>query len=150
LVFSDFKRGNRRNKMAVEIVSTYVGELSVRNVHGPSQSTFDTTAPVDNGGTGKYFSPTDLLATSFGSCALTVMGKAIEQEGVDFRDATVSVTKHMQKEPRRLSKLLAVFTLPAGCTPSQRGLLERTAKECPARLSLHPEVEVEFLFNYDL
>ena len=136
--------------MAVEIVSTYIGELTVRNLHEPSQSTFDTTAPVDNGGTGKYFSPTDLLATAFGSCALTVMAKAIEKEGVDFRNATVSVTKHMQKQPRRLSKLVAVFTLPGRCAPAQRILLEQIAKECPARLSLHPEVEVEFIFSYDV
>ena len=136
--------------MAVEIVSTYIGELSVRNVHGPSQSSFDTTAPVDNGGTGKYFSPTDLLATAFGSCALTVMAKAIEKNGVDFGNSTVSVAKHMQKQPRRLAKLVAIFTLPAKCSSSDRDLLERTAKECPARLSLHPEVEVEFVFNYDL
>jgi putative redox protein len=136
--------------MAVEIVSTYIGELSVRNVHGPSQSSFDTTAPVDNGGTGKYFSPTDLLATAFGSCALTVMAKAIEEKGVVFSNSTVTVAKHMHKKPRRLSKLVVIFTLPAKCSPSDRGLLERTAKECPARLSLHPEVEVEFVFNYDL
>jgi putative redox protein len=136
--------------MAVEIISTYVGELSVRNVHGPSQSVFVTTAPVDNGGTGKFFSPTDLLATSLGSCALTVMAKAVEARGVNLQDATVSVTKHMQKEPRRLSKLVAIFNLPSSCAQPERDLLEKTARGCPAKLSLHPEVEVEYIFNYDL
>jgi putative redox protein len=136
--------------MAVEVLCAYVGELSVRNTHQPSQSVFFTTAPVDNGGTGKYFSPTDLLATAFGSCALTVMAQAVAEKGVDLQNSSVSVAKHMQKDPRRLSKLVAIFNLPSKCTPSERDLLERTARECPVNLSLHPEVKVDFVFNYNL
>jgi len=52
----------------------YEGELRTVCTHLRSQNSFETDAPLDNKGRGERFSPTDLLATSLGTCMLTVMG----------------------------------------------------------------------------
>jgi hypothetical protein len=56
----------------------------------------------------------------------------------------------MQENPRRVSRLVAIYNLPSKCSPAQRELLEKTARESPARQSLHPQIDVQFVFNYDL
>ncbi|TAE11779.1 MAG: OsmC family peroxiredoxin, partial [Bacteroidetes bacterium] len=52
----------------------YKGNLRTQATHLQSGNTLITDAPTDNHGMGEAFSPTDLLATSLGSCMLTIMG----------------------------------------------------------------------------
>jgi uncharacterized OsmC-like protein len=52
----------------------YNGDLRTTLTHLQSGDHFETDAPVDNNGKGERFSPTDLLATSLGTCMITVMG----------------------------------------------------------------------------
>ncbi len=42
--------------------------------HCLSGSVIHTDAPKDHDGEGKDFSPTDLLASSLGTCVITIMG----------------------------------------------------------------------------
>jgi putative redox protein len=135
--------------MAVEIDVEYVGDLHCRAVHGPSQSTLTTDAPVDNGGKGELFSPTDLVATGLGTCMLTVMELVARRKGFDLAGTRVHVTKEMTSSgTRRIARLSAQVTLPTGLVLSaeSRALLERTAHTCPVHQSLHPDVAVEIHF----
>ena len=135
--------------MGIEITSTYLGKLTVKNVHGPSGAEFTTTAPVDNGGKGDLFSPTDLMATSLGSCMLTIMGLYAENNGIDLKGASVKVQKSMAANPRRISTLEADFFLSSNLTPVERKKLEAAAKTCPVKQSLHPDTQVVLKFNYN-
>ncbi len=137
--------------MAVEMDVVYEGNLYCTATHGPSRKTLHTEAPVDNGGKGESFSPTDLLATSVGACMLTVMGIVAQREGVDMTGATVHVVKEMTAVPtRRVGKLTVTLTMPDGfqATEVQRQKLERAAEVCPVKKSLHPDVELAVEFIY--
>lgn len=134
--------------MAVEIRGEYTGELKVRVTHGPSGAVFQTEAPVDNGGTGGSFSPTDLVATALGSCMLTLIGIVAKRDGLDVRGATVRVEKHMNAEPRRIGSLPVEIHLPAGLAAASRQKLENAAHSCPVRKSLAAEIDVPVRFVY--
>ena len=53
--------------MAVEVSGKYLGDLTCEVTHGPSGNVIQTTAPVDHGGEGTSFAPTDLCASAFGT-----------------------------------------------------------------------------------
>lgn len=132
----------------VEIRVLYEGDLHTRCTHGPSASELETDAPKDNEGRGERFSPTDLLATSLGSCMLTTMGILARRRGWPLEGARVRVEKHMVTAPeRRVGRLVVAFDLPA-LPPDARTLLERAAHTCPVKKSLHPDVQVDVSFSW--
>lgn len=131
--------------MGVEIEMVYQGDLRCHATHGPSKNTVITDAPVDNGGKGAAFSPTDLVATATGACMLTIMGLVAQRNGMDLNGTCVHVVKDMVADPvRRIGTLTVKITLPVGRSFSadDRAKLERAAKTCPVKQSLHPDVKV--------
>lgn len=135
----------------VEINVQYDGGLCCTATHVPSGVTLSTEAPVDNGGKGESFSPTDLVATALGSCVLTIMGAVAERSGLDIKGTQVKVGKEMATEGvRRIGKLSLVVTFPKGLklSDADRLKLEKTLHTCPVMKSLHPEVNVEARFVY--
>lgn len=133
----------------VEISIRYSGGLRCEAQHGPSGTVLMTDAPVDNEGKGESFSPTDLAATSLGTCMLTIMGIAARRQGIDLGETTVKVVKEMTAQPpRRMAKLTVVFTIPLPASHEKRTLLESAAKSCPVHLSLHPDVEQVMRFDW--
>ena len=137
--------------MAVEITCEYLGDLHCTATHGPSGQTFTTDAPVDNGGKGEAFSPTDLVATAMATCIMTIMGLVARDHGWDLAGTRARVTKEMVADPkRRIGALTLTVTLPPGIALSDadRTCLENAAKVCPVRQSLRPEVQVDVDFEY--
>ncbi|MGL4464250.1 MAG: OsmC family protein [Planctomycetia bacterium] len=137
--------------MAVEMEVVYEGGLHCRATHGPSGDVVSTDAPVDNGGKGSAFSPTDLVGASLGSCMMTIMGKVAERDDLDVVGMKVRVTKEMVQQPvRRIGKLTLAFTVPNGSTldAAARAKLERAALTCPVHQSLHPDVQLDVTFDY--
>lgn len=136
--------------MAVEMDIVYEGDLRSRAKHGPSGQEITTDAPVDNGGKGSAFSPTDLVGAALGACMLTIMGKVAERNGIDLRGTKVRVTKEMASTPvRRIQRLGVVMTLPSGLvlSPENRAKLENAAHTCPVKQSLHPDVVLDVVFE---
>ena len=129
---------------------TYTGALRTTCEHLRSGNTFITDAPVDNNGLGQAFSPTDTVATGLGSCMITVMGIKANGLGVELTNATVEITKHMASEPRRIVKIVAKLNLPANVSEKHRKILENTANTCPVLYSLHPDIEKEISFHWEL
>ncbi len=137
--------------MAVTIEIGYLGQLHCEAVHAPSRDRLVTDAPVDNGGKGAAFSPTDLVATALGTCLVTVMGIVAERHQLDLAGTRVVVVKEMTSVPlRRIGALTATISVPNGArlSAADRALLERTADLCPVRQSLHPDVNVTMNFEY--
>ena len=136
--------------MSVEITGTYIGAKKVRLTHGPSGEVLITEAPKDNGGEGKSFSPTDLVAAAFGSCVLTTIAIVAERLGIQISGMSMRVEKHMSAEPRRVGNIPLEVHLPQALTDEERGKVERAGRACPVHKSLHPDVKAEITFVYDL
>ena len=137
--------------MAVEINLTYEGGLHCAATHGPSRQTLSTDAPVDNGGKGAAFSPTDLVATALGTCMATVMGLVAERNQLDISGLQIQVIKEMTAVPvRRIASLKTRLVFPSGkpLSTTDRAKLEAAARACPVKQSLHPEVQTPMEFVY--
>ena len=129
--------------MGVMIKAQYLGDDTVELEHGPSGKKIVTDLPVDNGGQGRTFSPTDLLAASLSSCILTIMSMAAKKDNLDLKGATIEVEKEMQSSPRRVARFMGRITLPAHLTAPQKEKLKAYIKACPVHGSLHPDVKVD-------
>ena len=137
--------------MSVEIDIRYGGGLRCTAVHAPSGNTLLTDAPTDNGGQGAAFSPTDLVATAFGTCMATIMGLVAQRNYLNLDGLQIQVLKEMTTDPvRRIGALKTRLTFPPGTTLStaDRAKLEAAARACPVAQSLHPDVKtpVEFIY----
>lgn len=138
----------------VRITLRYPGELHTEAVHEPSSARLETDAPRDNQGKGESFSPTDLLATSLGTCMMTVMGILARREGLDIDGLLATVDKHMTvSPPRRVARLVVEITLPAAkgalLDTARRAALAEAGETCPVRLSLSDSVAVETRYRWD-
>ena len=79
--------------MMTTIDCRYTGDLHCEAVHRPSGGLLHTDAPTDHDGLGESFSPTDLLATSLGTCVLTIMESL--PNGVKYPRCHRTREKHM-------------------------------------------------------
>jgi putative redox protein len=137
--------------MSVEINITYEGGLHCTATHGPSRQTLNTDAPVDNGGKGAVFSPTDLVATALGTCMATIMGLVARRDHLNIDGLQIQVIKEMTSDPvRRIGSLKTRLVFPRGkpLSAADRAKLEAAAKACPVKQSLHPDLKtpVEFIY----
>lgn len=134
----------------VEFKSEYLGDLRCSAIHGPSGVEIFTDAPTDNHGKGAYFSPTDLTATSLGTCMMTTMAIVAGRKGVELRGMKAAIRKIMTSEPpRKIARIEVDLTIPLPADHADRELLEQTAHGCPVARSLHPDVvqAVTFLWG---
>jgi putative redox protein len=122
--------------------------LDCQLAHGPSGTRINTVPPVDNGGTGTSFSPTDLVGAALASCALTTMALVAKRESLPWGDARAAVEKRMTPPPRRIAELVLVIDMPREATPEHRARLEEIARTCPVARSLHPDVKLPIEFRY--
>src|SRR5688572_7702669 len=93
---------NLGQKLVMTSTVVYNGNLRTTCTHLKSGNHFETDAPTDNNGKGERFSPTDLMATSLGTCMLTVMGIKARAMGFDLDGIRVEVLKIMKQDPRRV------------------------------------------------
>ncbi|MDX1908812.1 MAG: OsmC family protein [Bacteroidia bacterium] len=127
----------------------YNGDLRTTAEHIRSGKTIITDAPPDNHGKGEAFSPTDLVASAFVSCMMTVMGIVAHRDGMDMGQLSGEVEKVMADNPRRISALHVVLTFQGhSLSDKQRDILERTAIACPVARSLHPDIAINLRFEY--
>ncbi len=128
---------------------TYTGDLRTEAMHVKSGQTFRTDAPVDNQGKGEAFSPTDLLATSLGACAMTMVGIASRTHGFNVDGTFIKVTKIMASEPRRVGEVIVEMNFPdIKYTEKEKKIIRHTIDTCPVGQSLNPELKQTFILNF--
>ena len=134
----------------METVRTeYLGKLRTEALHVQSGNELLTDAPVDNNGKGEYFSPTDLVATAFGSCMLTVIGIVAQRSSFSIDGTKLKITKVMAAEPRRIGEIIVEFNFPPNNYSSkEKEIIKHTALTCPVAKSLHPDLKQTLIFNF--
>jgi putative redox protein len=132
----------------VKIHASYEGDLCCTATHGPSDARLSTDAPKDNEGLGRYFSPTDLVATALATCILTTLGIVARRHGIDLKGATADVEKHMNANPRRIGRLPVTVRVKGSFSADQKKLLENAAHTCPVHKSLHPDIDAAITMQW--
>jgi uncharacterized OsmC-like protein len=127
----------------------YTGDLRTEATHVKSGQSFITDAPLDNQGRGEAFSPTDLLATSLGACAITVVGIAARTHGFNVDGTSIKITKIMASDPRRVGEVIVEMDFPAvKYTEKEKSIIRHTINTCPVGQSLNPELKQTFILNF--
>ncbi len=129
----------------------YEGGLRTVAIHNASGTRIETDAPVDNQGKGERFSPSDLVATSLGSCMLTIMGMKARDLEIDLKGTRIDIQKFMKADPRRVSGISLTFHMPVSLALSEKNkiILQRAAETCPVFFSIHPDIDVQVNFNWE-
>jgi len=123
----------------------YIGDLRTECTHLGSRSQIMTDASIDNKGKGEFFSPTDLVATALGSCALTIIGIYCQEHAIRFDHAEIDVQKVMASEPRRIDKVELNFDFRGNdWDEKMMKKVMNAAKNCPVAKSLGENVKIEW------
>lgn len=128
----------------------YLGNLRTEIEHIQSGNKIITDAPLDNNGKGEFFSPTDIFASSLGSCILTIIGISANTHGFSIDGTTLEIEKVMAANPRRVAEIKIDIIFPKGAdyTDKQKRIIEAAAKTCPVANSLHPDIVKNINFIY--
>ena len=109
--------------------------------HLNSETITITDAPKDNNGEGKALSPTDMLATSLASCAMTIIGIQCMKRNISIKSMETSVSKKMASNPRRVEEVWVKIKLSTDQIDSKtQEKIIKYAKNCPVALSLSKEL----------
>ena len=112
--------------------------------HSLSGSVIHTDAPKDHDGEGKDFAPTDLLASSLGTCVITIMAIEAKRRGWELDKIEIDVYKTMTSEgPRQIKTLVLEIFMPSELDCQKYKILQRTAEDCPVKLNLEDSVDIK-------
>lgn len=126
----------------------YLGNLRTECHHLASGTVIETDAPIDNKGKGERFSPTDLVATAYASCMMTIMGIYCNEHGIEMNTGIARVQKIMDANPRRIGKLIIEMDFSGNnWSKLEAEKVLRAGKACPVAKTLGDNVEVEFLIT---
>ncbi|MFT6501811.1 MAG: putative OsmC-like protein [Crocinitomicaceae bacterium] len=127
----------------------YLGGLRTKATHLKSGTEIVTDAPVDNNGKGEAFSPTDLMATAYASCMLTIIGIFCANHDLAFEHGAAEITKIMGTAPRRISKLEINLDLSKnGWDENAQERVIRAGEACPVAKSVDPEMEIVLKYQF--
>ena len=126
----------------------YLGGLRTECTHLQSGTVIHTDAPTDNHGKGEKFSPTDLVATAYASCMISIIGIYCKEHGHTYENGFATVTKIMAASPRRIGKLVIDIDLRNnGWDEATIEKVKRAALACPVAKSVSEDMELEITFN---
>ena len=126
---------------------SYLGNLRTACKHLKSGDTIITDAPIDNNGKGEAFSPTDLLATSLASCAITIIGIYCKTNNIRFEHCDATVYKIMGAAPRKVDRIVVEFSVKENQWDEvTMNKIQQVAASCPVDLTLKNNVIIEYKF----
>ena len=122
----------------------YLGNLNCEAEHLQSGTRIKTDAPLDHCGKGENFAPTDLLATSLGSCLLTIMAIKARTNGWELGNLYLDIEKIMTKgKERKIEQLIIDIYIPEKLTKEKINFIKNASKECPVTRNLSKSLKIQ-------
>lgn len=126
----------------------YTGDKRCELSHMQSGTKLNTDAPLDNGGKGQSFSPTDMMTASLAACMTTILANKLEPRGIDLKGTSAKIVKHMLAEPRRIGQIDIDLTMGKGVPSSLEKEIFEICRGCPVNLSISPEIQVNLKIHW--
>ncbi len=127
-----------------KINCSYLGDLKCVSTHLQSGSKVITEAPLDHYGKGESFSPTDLLATSLGSCLLTIMAIKANMNGWELKNISLDIEKVMTRNNERKIKQLKIdIYIPKDYSKEKINFIKNASEDCPVTRNLSKSLELQ-------
>ena len=127
-----------------KIKCSYLGDLKCEAKHLQSGKKIKTDAPLDHCGKGENFSPTDLLATSLGSCLLTIMAIKARSNGWELENIYLDIEKIMTKNrERKIEQLIIDIYIPEDLPKEKLNFLQNASKDCPVTRNISKSLVLE-------
>ena len=132
-----------------KVKCTYLGDLNCEATHLQSGSLIKTDAPLDHCGKGESFSPTDLLATSLGTCLLTIMAIKSKSKGFNLEGMYLNIEKLMTKNnERRIKELIIDIFIPENTSNGTIDFLKKASEDCPVTRNLSQEIDIKIIWHH--
>ncbi|APJ03269.1 OsmC family protein [Silvanigrella aquatica] len=129
--------------MSFNLIGQLVVPQSTELTHVYSGTKIKTTPPLDNGGDGSAFSPTDLFAISLGACATTIMSMFAQKNKIPLEHIRFEVDKIMSASPRKIAKIMVKFYIKSSASDDDFKRIMGAGKACPVRVTIQNSVEIE-------
>ena len=127
-----------------KIKCSYLGDLKCEALHHKSGNRIRTDAPLDHCGKSENFSPTDLLATSLGTCLLTIMAIKARSNGWELENTYLDIEKIMTKnKERKIEQLIINIYIPEDLPKEKLNFLKSASKDCPVTRNLDKSLILE-------
>ena len=127
-----------------KIKCSYLGDLKCEAKHLQSGNTIKTDAPLDHCGKGENFSPTDLLATSLGSCLLTIMAIKARTKGWELENISLDIEKIMSKNKERKIEHLIIDIFISEDLPKEKlDFIQNASNDCPVTRNLSDSLNLK-------
>ncbi|MBB78287.1 MAG: osmotically inducible protein OsmC [Crocinitomicaceae bacterium] len=127
----------------------YLGDLRTKSIHLASGKEIITDAPLDNNGKGEFFSPTDLVAVSYVSCMLTIIGIYCNNNNIDFTFGHASINKVMSSNPRRIKSIEIDFDFSKNnWDNSIHKRIKDAGESCPVARTIGNNIELHFQYKF--
>ena len=131
-----------------KIRCSYLGDLKCEANHLLSGNRIITDAPLDHCGKGESFSPTDLLATSLGSCLITIMAIKARSNGWELENISLDIEKIMSKnKERKIEKLIIDIYTPEDLPKEKINFIKNASKDCPVTRNLSDLLVIQIKWN---
>ena len=131
-----------------KITCSYLGDLKCEAKHLQSGNLITTDAPIDHCGKGENFSPTDLLATSLGSCLLTIMSIKARSNGWELKNIYLDIEKIMTKNTeRRIAQLKIDIYFPDDLSKQEIEFIKNASEDCPVTRNLSESLDIRISWH---
>lgn len=127
---------------------TYLGDFKIVSQHEKSKAEIITCAPLREGDTSEYFSPSDIFGISYGQSMLMAVAVLGKPRGIDITGATCELKKSTHPDPKRIGTIFCIVRFPKNYSDDDKQFIEHTALNCPVALSIHPNVQKTVIFEY--